>query len=272
MLAISNQNDPVYSSDGERTGALIINADDWGRDVQTTDRILECAALGSISSASAMVFMQDSERAAELARARGVDVGLHLNFTTAFSAADCFGRLAEHQQRLQRHLLRNRLAQVFFHPGLAGSFEYVVAAQTEEFQRLYGVAPQRIDGHHHMHLSANVVFGELMPGGTLVRRNFSFTASEKSLMNRFYRKFIDTRLERRHRLVDYLFSLAPFEPADRLDRIFGLARKAIVELETHPINPDEYRFLTQGDLFNRIGNHFIASRFSVSGRGNDHES
>lgn len=91
-------------------------------------------------------------------------------------------------------------------------------------------------------------------------------------MNRFYRKFIDTRLERRHRLVDYLFSLAPFEPADRLDRIFGLARKAIVELETHPINPDEYRFLTQGDLFNRIGNHFIASRFSVSGRGNDHES
>lgn len=273
-MAISNQNNPPVSADEKLTGggALIINADDWGRDVQTTDRILECALLGSVSSASAMVFMQDSERAAGLARERGVDVGLHLNFTTSFSAEGCSRRLAEQQQRLQRYLLRNRLAQVFFHPGLAASFEYVIAAQLEEFQRLYGVEPERLDGHHHMHLCANVVFGELMPAGTLVRRNFSFSAQEKSWINRFYRSSIDKRLKRRHQLVDYLFPLAPVEPKDRLDRVFGLARTAIVEVETHPINQDEYRFLTRGDLFTRLGSHLIASRFNVSGQVHDYES
>jgi predicted glycoside hydrolase/deacetylase ChbG (UPF0249 family) len=160
----------------------------------------------------------------------------------------------EHQRRLQCFLLRNRLARVFFHPGLAGSFEYVIAAQLEEFQKLYGVAPDRIDGHHHMHLCANVVFGELMPAGTLVRRNFSFSASEKSWMNRLYRRSIDKRLERRHRQVDYLFSLAPVNPADRLQRIFSLSRHAVVELETHPINAEEFRFLNSCEPLNQLRN------------------
>lgn len=273
-MTTSNQNNPAISAEEESTGggALIINADDWGRDVQTTDRILECALLGSVSSASAMVFMEDSERAAELARGRGVDVGLHLNFTNTFSAEGCPSRLLEHQLRLRRFLLRSRLAQIFFHPGLAGSFEYVTAAQLEEFQRLYGVEPERIDGHHHMHLCANVVHGELMPAGTLVRRNFTFSPQEKSWINRFYRSSIDKRLKRRHQLVDYLFPLAPVEPVHRLNRIFGLARTAVVEVETHPINQDEYRFLTHGDLFTRICSHLIASRFNVSGQVSDHES
>jgi len=68
-------------------GLLIINADDWGRDIDTTNRILECVLCGSVSSTSGMVFMEDSERAASVARERGVDVGLHLNVTTPFSVA-----------------------------------------------------------------------------------------------------------------------------------------------------------------------------------------
>ena len=51
---------------------------------------------------------------------------------------------------------------------------YVVKAQLEEFERLYGRAPNRIDGHHHAHLCANVVLAGLLPAGTIVRRNFSF--------------------------------------------------------------------------------------------------
>src|SRR4029077_20103780 len=64
------------------TGVLIINADDWGRSQETTDRIAECVAHGAVSSVSAMVFMEDSERSAVIARERGIDAGLHLNFTT----------------------------------------------------------------------------------------------------------------------------------------------------------------------------------------------
>jgi hypothetical protein len=238
----------VRGVDTPRTSALIVNADDWGLDRNTTDRILECALRGAISSASAMVFMSDSERAAALARERDVDVGLHLNFTETFSAPIGHARLAEHHARVANFLLRNRFSQVVYHPRLTNSFEYLVSAQLEEFRRIYGFAPERIDGHHHMHLCANVLFGELVPEGTLVRRNFSFVPGEKSWMNRFYRKSVDRLLERRHRLVDYLFSLVPVEPPDRLRRIVSLARHAVVELETHPVNSEEYAFLTSGGI------------------------
>ena len=252
-------------SNGEssRTGVLIVNADDWGRDVETTDRIIECVLRGAVSSASAMVFMEDSERAAALARERGVDVGLHLNFTSPFSAPLAPGRLAEHGERVSRFLLRNRLAQVMYHPGLASSFEYVVAAQLEEFRRIYGAEPRRVDGHHHMHLCANVLFAGLLPAGTIARRNFSFQPGKKSGVNRFYRGVIDRLLARRHRLTDYFFSLPPLQPAERLDRVFAVARRSVVEVETHPINPEEYRFLAGGEIFQRIGNLSIESGFAV---------
>jgi hypothetical protein len=210
-----------------------------------------------------MVFMEDSERAATLARERKVNVGLHLNFTTPFSTPVPIGRLAEHHARVSGFLLRNRLSQVVYHPRLANSFEYLVATQVGEFRRIYGAEPDRIDGHHHMHLCANVLLGELMPARTLVRRNFSFVPGEKSWVNRFYRKSVDRLLKRRHWLVDYLFSLTPVEPPDRLRRIVSLARHAVVELETHPVNPDEYRFLTSGEIFSKLGDLRPSSRFGA---------
>jgi len=242
---------------------LIINADDWGRDRDTTDRIGECILRRSVSSVSAMVFMEDSERAAGLAREREIDAGLHLNFTTPFSARQCSPLVAQRQQELARYLLRYRLAQVVLHPGLMQSFDYVVAAQTEEFCRLYGGNPERLDGHHHMHLCANVLWGRLLPSGTLVRRNFSFLPGEKSLVNRLYRKTVDHALARRHRLTDFLFSLTPLAPADRLQRIFSLARQHIVELETHPINPEEHRFLTSGAMLHQLGDLVISPNFTA---------
>ena len=112
----------------------------------------------------------------------------------------------ERQQELARYLLRHRLAQVLFHPGLVSSFEYVVAAQLDEYRRLYGADPWRLDGHHHMHLCANVLLQRLLPPETFLRRNLSFQPGEKSLWNRLYRWFVDGRLARRHRLADFLFS------------------------------------------------------------------
>jgi predicted glycoside hydrolase/deacetylase ChbG (UPF0249 family) len=227
-------------------GVLIINADDWGRNAETTDRILECVLLGSVSSTSAMVFMEDSERAAALAQERGVDIGLHLNLTTSFSASSVPGQLTKHHARVSGFLLRSRMSQVIYHPGLAGSFEYVVKAQIDEFQRLYGVGPRRVDGHHHMHLCANVLFAGLLPEGTIARRNFSFRPGEKSGVNRLYRRGIDRILARRHRLTDFFFSLPPLEPLERLEQIFALASQSVVEVETHPVNAEEHRFLTDG--------------------------
>lgn len=255
-------------SEAQAKGILIVNADDWGRNHETTERISECILRGAVSSVSAMVFMEDSERAATVAQERGIDAGLHLNLTTTFSAAQCPASLVQRQQEMAKYLLRRRLAQAMFHPGLIPSFKYVVSAQLDEFFRLYGRLPDRIDGHHHMHLCANVLFAKLLPAGTVVRRNFSFQPGEKSLYNRLYRKVVDRMLARRHRLTDFFFSLPPLHPAERLQRIFSLARQFVVELETHPVNPEEYRFLAGGEIFRWIGDVPIAPCFAVRSKGN----
>lgn len=226
-----------------RTGALIVNADDWGQDRRTTDLTLECLLHGPVSAVSAMVFMEDSERAAGIAREYDADAGLHLNFTTPFTGSAVPAGLEKHQRKVSCYLRRHRLAQVCFHPGLIRSFEYVVSAQIEEYVRLYGAEPHRLDGHHHMHLCANVLLGALLPRGRRIRRNFSHQPGEKSLLNRLYRRCLDGLLARDHELPDFFFSLPPFEKPGRLPRIFALAGHSRVEVETHPACPDEHRFL-----------------------------
>jgi chitin disaccharide deacetylase len=268
---IDSQQQPLSQSPAFRgqpiptAGRLIINADDWGRDRPTTEPILSCAMKGTVSSVSAMVFMEDSERAAAIAAERGIDAGLHLNFTTPLTAPNCPAKLKDQQLELGGYLRRHALARVVFHPGLAGAFEYVVAAQIEEFRRIYGADPSRIDGHHHQHLCANVLFAGLLPEGTLVRRNFSFQPGEKSFVNRFYRRSMDRLLSRKHQLVDGLFSLLPLLPVSRLQQIVARARYQVIELETHPINPEERSFLFGEGIFQLIGDIPIARRFCLAG-------
>src|SRR5271167_1397805 len=72
-LADGAARDPAHD------GLLIINADDWGRDHETTERTLRCILRGAVSSVSAMVFMGDSERAAAIAKENAIHAGLHLN-------------------------------------------------------------------------------------------------------------------------------------------------------------------------------------------------
>jgi len=228
--------------------AVIVNADDWGRDSFTTDRSLACVQRRAISSVSAMVFMEDSRRAAELAREHNVDAGLHLNFTLAYSAPHCPSRLMDHQEKLSRFLTAHRLAPMVYHPGLASSFEYVVHMQFEEYERLYGAPAKRVDGHHHMHLGANVLRQQLIPVGIIVRRNLSFGPGEKGFLNRFYRRRQDLLLTRRHRLTGFFFDLQPLDSRKRFEAILNLADRFDVEIETHPVRDDEFRFLIDGEL------------------------
>lgn len=243
-------------------GRLIINADDWGYDEQTTDRTLDCFNHGALSSASGMVFMQDSERAAKIAVERGFDIGLHLNLSSPFSSRAIPSPLADHQQKVRAYLRSNRFAQLVYHPGLANSFEYVVARQFEEFARLYGRTPDRIDGHHHMHLCANVLFARLLPAGTMVRRNLSFAPGEKSWMNLQYRRWVDRKLAARHPLTDHFFSLSPVQPESRLRQIFLLAQQFVVEVEAHPAIPKEQTFLCGGGPMRLSPGVALASRYS----------
>lgn len=244
-------------------GRLIINADDWGRNRETTDRIFDCWCKRRISSTSAMMFMSDSERAAAMALEHGVDAGLHLNLSEAFTDGKAGAVLQKHHSRITHFLRNNRFSQMIYNPFLASSFEYVVEAQLEEYRRLFSRTPDRVDGHHHLHLSANVVFGKLLPEGIAVRRNFHFDKGEKSAWNRAYRGFIDSVLAKRHRMADVLFNIKPFEPAGRLQRILNIARNLVVELETHPADPAEYDLLCGEKLLAMLGEVRIADRFEL---------
>jgi predicted glycoside hydrolase/deacetylase ChbG (UPF0249 family) len=225
---------------------LIINADDLGRSQRETDVALACWSRRRISSVSAMVLMSDSVRAAGLAKAAAVPVGLHLNLSEALSDPLVPIVLRERHDRIRNVLGRNRYSPLLFNPLLRDDFAAVVRAQLDEFLRLYGHAPHHIDGHQHMHLSSNVLLQRLLPGGVRVRRSFSFERGQKSVLNRWYRARVDRLLARRHKLTDHFFSLSQQLANGGLERVLALAQMQDVELMVHPAWPVEWDWLHAG--------------------------
>lgn len=222
---------------------LIITADDYGETAPATDRILECFRSGSLTSASAMVFMEDSERAAALARGTGLEAGLHLNLTEAFTGCEVADDLRRRQARVARYLNSHRFAQALFNPLLAGAFRSLVKVQWAEFERLYGRPPDFVNGHHHMHLCANVLGQRLLPCRARMRGTFTFRAGEKGRVNRCYRSLVARHLRKSFVTPDCLYSIEPITDTDRLRRIAREALARNVELEVHPEQLDELQFL-----------------------------
>lgn len=222
---------------------IIINADDWGRSVEATDAALTYYQQEQITSVSAMVFMVDSERAADIALKKRIPTGLHINFTQSFSAERVPGRLRNHHERIKQFLKSNRYSQLVYNPFLREAFRYVFRAQEEEFIRLYQKVPSHFDGHEHMHLCANMLVMMLIPAGQKVRRSFSFRREDKNILNRGYRNLVNRRLCNRYRLTDYFFALSQHASEDGFARVCHLGLKASVELMTHPAIPCESAFL-----------------------------
>jgi predicted glycoside hydrolase/deacetylase ChbG (UPF0249 family) len=209
---------------------------------------MACFAANRINAASGMVFMKDSERAATLATASGLDVGLHINFTEVFTGPYVSPSLRRNHERLRRFLCANKYALVIYNPFLRKAFREVFAAQVGEFARLYGRTPARFDGHQHMHLCSNMLLDRLIPAGARVRRNFSFTAGEKSFVNRRYRSFVDSRLRERHRLGDFFFGLSQHRTIPQLRRLAALAQSCDVELLVHPHVNVEFEMLLSDEF------------------------
>jgi chitin disaccharide deacetylase len=222
---------------------LIVNADDLGRSKAATDDTLSCYARNRITSTSAMVYMEDSERAAGLALESGIDVGLHINFSERFTGASVPEALRHSQGRVCSFLKTNKYAHLLYNPFLRQQFRDVFEAQYREFVRLYNREPSHLDGHQHMHLASNMLIEAIIPRGTKVRRSFSFWPGEKSFANRLYRIGVDRWLGRRHRLTDFFFALSQYSDLPRLERVIRLAQTASVELMTHPQVREEYDLL-----------------------------
>jgi predicted glycoside hydrolase/deacetylase ChbG (UPF0249 family) len=238
---------------------LIVNADDWGRNTTSTDNTMVCFKNGRITSVSTMVFMEDSKRAAALALKNGLDAGLHLNFTTKFDQNMISSKLLECQQRITAFLQKNKYYFLLYNPALKRDFYYVFSTQYEEYIRLYHQKPTHIDGHHHMHLCTNVLFQRLIPRGSKVRRNFSFTSKEKGTVNRSYRSIVDRWLQRKYQCTDFFFSIVPMHKPNRLRAIVELSLARNVELMVHPEKPDEYHYLLSTEYMEMIRNKKIGS-------------
>jgi predicted glycoside hydrolase/deacetylase ChbG (UPF0249 family) len=221
---------------------LIINADDWGGTRPETDAALKCFRGGRITSVTAMMFMEDSERAAELAREHGVDTGLHLNLIQPYTS-QVSSTVRETHNRVVSFINRSKYAILLYHPGLRRQFREVFRHQMEEFTRLYGKAPTHLDGHHHRHLCANMLLDGIFPRGFKVRRNFTFWPGEKGLINRVYRGAVDSVLGSRCGVSDFFFSLGECLQNHTLERVLNAAATAKVELMTHPVHAEESSFL-----------------------------
>lgn len=222
---------------------LIITADDYGKTRLATDCILEVFLRNRITSASAMVFMEDSERAASLASRHDLEIGLHLNFTEPFSARNIPLKLREHHSRVGSYLTKRKWCQVIYNPFLADSFNFLFLSQREEFIRLYGRLPDYYNGHHHMHLCANVLASKMMPSGALVRRTFTFDVGAKNPFNLLYRDILAIWVSRNFVSTDAFFSIEPVHNHERLRNIISRAAKETIELEVHPENVEEMDFL-----------------------------
>ena len=241
---------------------LIINADDWGRSRAETDAALRCYQEERITSVSAMMFMEDSERAAELAKENELDVGLHLNFAEPFTGKNHPPKLDQYHGRIVRYLMGNRYAQLVYNPSLRKEFAYSYKAQAAEFVRLFGRPPSHIDGHHHMHLCANIRVSKVIPAGMKMRRNFSFWPGEKVWLNRTYRALVDRWLARRYQLSDYFFDLTQCIQQKKMDRLEVLAKSNSVELMTHPIVHAEMDYL-MSDEFGMMLQHLETADCAV---------
>ncbi len=236
---------------------LIINADDWGSSRQITSRIEECFDAGVVDTVSAMVFMSDSERAAQLSTAKSIETGLHLNLTTPFDSGRVSDRLLASQQKVIKYLRRNRVAPYLYNPILGKDFDYLFKAQYDEFYRLYGIPPSRIDGHNHMHLCANVLLGNFIPMRTKVRRSFYFEKREKGLVNRSLRFVVDSMLQKKYICTDYFLHIGQFchkgvKGIWNLQKLQDLARRADVELLLHPHQDIDYKYVMNPEFLDAI--------------------
>lgn len=221
---------------------LFVNADDWGRTQQITDRIWTCFVRKRIHAASAMAYMADSKRSAEMAQENQLPIGLHLNLDQELTAKNIPAKLLEHHNAVSGYLKRWKWNQVIFNPFLCRSFDYVFQSQWDEFIRLYGEAPTRLDGHHHLHLSMNMLLSGKIPKGIKVRRNFTFQPGEKNIINLLYRYIIDLFLTSHYVCTDFFFSMAPIN-IQKINNIVLTAKSYDVEIMVHPDIDEEYNFL-----------------------------
>jgi len=236
-------------------GLLIVNADDLGLDVSTTDSILRCFRAGRVSSASALVWMSDSRRAANLARDANLPIRLHLNLTEPFTDPSVPADVKDRQAGMARHFARRPSAYWICNPLRQSMIEACIRDQMHEFQRLYGRPPRDLDGHQHVHTCLNVLLARSLGDVEAMRATFNLPPDDEVTTRRAVRSLINRVVRLRFdstQWFTYLRKGGSCRSFQDLAGIIDRARTASVELMTHPGVEDECEVLMSSQWFEAI--------------------
>jgi predicted glycoside hydrolase/deacetylase ChbG (UPF0249 family) len=136
---------------------LIVNADDLGINQARTHAIFECFEFGVVRSASIIAAGSGADVAARHAREKGLNAGLHLNFT--FGAPLCKADEVETLVGSSAGQFRDKFDQRrAFDEDMVDRthVEREIRAQIEWMLDIYG-QPTHVDGHHQMHVHPFIV-------------------------------------------------------------------------------------------------------------------
>jgi predicted glycoside hydrolase/deacetylase ChbG (UPF0249 family) len=251
------------------TGLLIVNADDLGLGTAETDSILDCHARGAITSATAMVWMRDSVRAAHLARAAELPVGLHLNLIEPLTAPGVPAAVAATQARVVARLRSRRAATQLYHPTWTRDFEQCISDQLARFEQLYGRAPTHVDGHQHMHLAFNALFAGALGPIAKCRRPVVWMPTESPRRKRAARALLDQLVRLRFATTDWCMSLRSLHPSlggAGIEQALGRAEQGSLEVMVHPGYYDEHAILTSPEWRALLAPYRLGSFEELPGR------
>jgi chitin disaccharide deacetylase len=247
---------------GHGAGLLIVNADDLGLSQTDTDGIIAAFAAGGISSATAMMWMTDSRRAATLTRDSALPVGLHLNLTEAYTALDVPADVAATQRRVAARIAAAGTLAYLYRPDWADDFRRCIADQLWEFVELYGRPPTHVDGHRHMHLLPNAMFAGPLGSVLRCRRPVNRTRAESVAVKHATRRVLFELVRRRFVTTRWCVSIRALDPALGGDGVrAGLARAsgASVEVIVHPGWEDESDVVHDSAWRGALAEHRIGS-------------
>jgi predicted glycoside hydrolase/deacetylase ChbG (UPF0249 family) len=221
-------------------GLLIVNADDWGGERRSTVAILDAFQAGRVTSTTAMVYMEDSRRGAEIARAEKLPVGLHLNLTQLFTAADTPPAVRDRQRRVAEtfaghgrdgHPGTAQLRRWLYDPRVAHLVTAALRDQLDCFEALYGCPPTHFDGHNYVDLTPNVFLSPALPRGAKMRNSldrYPLPRSPMALARGLRQKLRGQRL----RSTRYVLHISDLDLPD--DPRLALAETDPVEVICHP--------------------------------------
>lgn len=235
------------------SGLLIVNADDWGGERRSTEAIHEAFRAGRVTSTTAMVYMEDSGRAAGIARQGNLPVGLHLNLTQPFTDPEVPEPVRERQRRVAAAFLgrgrdghpgTSRLLRWLYDPRLARAVGDVLRDQLERFEALYGSPPTHFDGHNYVDTTPNVFLSRALPRGAKMRNSLDRYPLDTG-PGAMAREARQRLRRRRFHSTRYVLHITELELPD--DPRLALAEKSSVEVICHPDHAAEMERLMSAE-------------------------